>query len=171
MKAEERTASSITKRLADLDVKVEDVALVANLSEEIAAGGVDLGAVLDAVSASLDPGMIVQTLSYRDGRLPAFVMPGENAPAARPAPRTDKTGIELTLSVRLPAEMTQPEEQLHAAKALRDRLVSTLPGYEVDISHLPVDTLHPRVLSGSASQTVTQQAARPTADYILRRKG
>jgi hypothetical protein len=170
MKTEEQAAVSIRTHLAGLDVKVEDVALVANLADEIAAGGVDLGAVLDTVSASLDPGMIVQSLSYHDGRLPAFVQPGDKAPVRPPPPRGGTPAIELTISVRLPAEMAQPEEQLLAAKALRERLLAALPGYEVDISHLPVDTLHPRVLSGSAGQAVAQ-AARPTADYILRKKG
>ena len=85
---ERQASESFTKRLAALDVKVEDASLVATLHHEFARPSVDLAAVLDTVTACLNDGMIVQKLAYHDSRLD---------PEEGPTPgRSSPTGTDPT---------------------------------------------------------------------------
>ena len=164
---ERQAQDSISKRLANLDVGLEDVSLVGKTADAIDGTFFDPQVLLSTVAGQLGEGMAVDKLVYFDPSLPSD--PGTPQAPAVPRPAKGPPTPALTFTVRLPADLLQTDAQLKQAKDLRERLIAALPAYQVEITRLPVDALHSQVIQGSATQGPGNSTV-PTVDYTLSRK-
>ena len=171
---ERQAAESIAKRLAALDVGIEDVTLVDNTVDTIDLDSVDPAALLMTIAGLLGDGMAVDKIAYENPRVTGDLAQGvQGAPRPRAIePKNSKgpaAAATLTFTVHLPVDLIQTDVQLEQAKQLRERLQAALPDYQVEITRLPAETLHNQVIQGSVTQAAGPTSAA-TIDYALRRK-
>jgi hypothetical protein len=162
--------SMLRQRARSFEISIEDLVKVDQTEAAFSKVQVNPNEILRAIGMALDPATRVQKIVFSAPNPPFLDRPG--VAGANSAKKEAEVSYEVHLTIRLPTTgIEQPDQMMHWAKDLKERLAKGLPGHEVSLVQLPNAASRSQVLEGTVGASPAAKSNGPSvADYLIRKR-